>query len=148
MFKKFSSQPTPADNQASQPSVQAQPSRVVEPPSATYPTSSNTSSRTNGYFYITGTVYQKRLKGIKGSASVVIYHESNSISFLHHLLLSRNLNLSPHIQRLKKGGYGLEGGSSNSSTSKGPQWQSGNTVTSHLSGWDSGSRHGLKWKSW
>ena len=71
MFKKFSSQPTPADNQASQPSVQAQPSWVIEPPQQpSQPVQTPVPEPMNTSIQQGASAIKKGLKGIKGSAFI------------------------------------------------------------------------------
>ena len=115
MFKKFSS--IPSDSRASQPSVQAQPSQVVQTPQQlnqpvpTPPEPMDTS-------ILHAAAIKKGLKGAKASASIT----PSTIKAIVSPPLPPATRPQPQsespLQRLEKGGYGLETGSSYSSTSQ------------------------------
>ena len=88
MFKKLSSHPTPADNQARQLSVQAQPGQVVEPPQQpTQPVQTAVPEPMDTSFPQAASAIRKRLRDQRLS----LYHSL----YLLLLYLSCNLNLSP-----------------------------------------------------
>ena len=107
MFKNFSS--APSDSRASQPSVQAQPSQVIQTPqqpNQLVPAPPEPMDTSSGI--------KKRLNGVKGSASIT----PSTIKVIVSpppAAQSQPQSESP-LQRLKKGDYGLEAGSSYSST--------------------------------
>ena len=114
MFKKFS---TPADSKAPQPSVQAQPSQVIQTPqSLNQPVPTPEPMDTS--IPQAAAAIKKGLKGVKGSASITASTIEAVVSpppppVSHPQPLSE----SP-LQRLEKVNYGLETGSSYSSTSQ------------------------------
>ena len=108
MFKRFSSQLAPTDTQPSRSSVQDQRSQVIEPPQQPYqPVQQSTQEPMDTSLPQAASAIKKRLKGIKGTASITPSTIKAIVSPSPPLPQPLPQSESP-LQRLKKDDYGTE----------------------------------------
>ena len=115
MFKKFSS--ASSDSRASQPSVQAQPSQVIQTPQQPNQPFPTPPEQMDTSIPQAASAIKKGLKGIKGSASIAP-STIKAIVFPPLPTTQPQPQSESPLQRLEKGDYGLEAGSSYLSTSQ------------------------------